>query len=163
MSPRPRSKGELNGFLDEGTQIVDGELRFEDTFRVDGRLVGRVASKGDLIVGEGSTVEGQIRVGRLFVSGIVRGTVRAERVEIAPGARVEADVETPALLIEEGGQFQGNCIMEIQPVSESRGEKEHLRPVAGGSHKRGRQSEGGEPGRRQKTPLSALSHRGRER
>lgn len=117
MSPEPRSNGELNGFLDRGTQIVDGELRFEDTFRVDGRLVGKVASRGDLIVGEGSTVEGHIRVGRLFVSGIVRGTVRAERVEIAPGARVEADVETSALLIEEGGQFQGRCIMEVQPVS----------------------------------------------
>ena len=118
MSPRVRSNGELNGFLDSGTQIVDGELRFKDTFRVDGRLVGRVSSEGDLIVGEGSTVEGQIRVGRLFVSGVVRGTVRAERVEIAPGARVEADVETPALLIEEGGHFQGRCIMEILPVSE---------------------------------------------
>ena len=118
MSPKPWLNGELNGFLDGGTQIVDGELRFEDTFRVDGRLVGKVDSKGDLIVGAGSTVEGHIRVGRLFVSGIVRGTVRAERVEIAPGARVEADVETPALLIEEGGQFQGRCIMEIQTVSE---------------------------------------------
>ena len=56
--------------------------------------------------------------GRRVVSGIVRGTVRAERVEIAPGARVEADVETPALLIEEGGHFQGRCKMEILPVSE---------------------------------------------
>jgi cytoskeletal protein CcmA (bactofilin family) len=124
MSPRARnngkahSNGELNGFLDSGTQIVDGELRFKDTFRVDGRLVGRVSSDGDLIVGRGSTVEGQIRVGRLFVSGIVKGSVQAERVEIAPGARVEADVETPSLLIAEGGKFQGRCVMEIQPVRE---------------------------------------------
>ena len=118
MSPKSRANGELNGFLDRGTELVNGELRFRDTFRVEGRLVGRVVSKGDLIVGEGSTVEGQIRVGRLFVSGVVRGTVQAERVEIAPGARVEADVETPALLIEEGGKFQGRCIMEIAPVSE---------------------------------------------
>ncbi len=152
MSPRSRSNGELNGFLDRGTQIVDGELRFKDTFRVDGRLVGRVASEGDLIVGEGSTVEGQIRVGRLFVSGIVKGSVCAERVEIAPGARVEADVETPALLIEEGGLFQGRCVMEILPVSELSKERAQNHPVAEGSRRTARPLTGGVPGRHLKKP-----------
>lgn len=80
--------------------------------------MGKVSSEGDLIVGHESTVEGDIKVRRLFVSGIVRGSVRAERVEIAPGAKVEADVETPALLIEEGAHFQGRCVMDSGPVSE---------------------------------------------
>ncbi len=116
MTPRERDRGELNGFLDRGSEI-EGELRFQETFRVDGRLVGRVSSEGDLIVGKESTVEGDIRVGRLFVAGVVRGTVRAERVEIASQARVEADVETPSLVIEDGGYFHGRCVMEEPPVS----------------------------------------------
>ena len=117
MSRSGEVVGELNGFLDGGSRI-EGELHFTDTFRLDGRLVGKVSSQGDLIVGRESTVEGDIRVRRLFVSGIVKGSVRAERVEIAPGARVEADVETPALLIEEGAHFQGRCVMNSDPVSE---------------------------------------------
>ncbi len=117
MSRKNESVGELNGFLDGGSRI-EGELHFKDTFRLDGRLVGKVSSQGDLIVGRDSTVEGDIKVRRLFVSGIVKGSVRAERVEIAPGARVEADVETPALLIEEGAHFQGRCVMDSRPVSE---------------------------------------------
>ncbi len=112
MTPKPQGSGELNGFLDAGSQL-DGELRFEDTFRIDGRLSGKVATKGDLIVGGGGEAEGEIRVGRLFVSGTVRGSVQAsQRVEIAAGARVEADVETPALVIEEGAHFHGRCVMD---------------------------------------------------
>lgn len=116
MSRKSEAMGELNGFLDAGSRI-EGDLFFQDTFRVDGSLVGKVTSQGDLIVGRESTVQGEIEVRRLFVSGVVRGVVRAERIEISPGARVEADVETPVLLIEEGAYFQGSCSMEEQ-VSE---------------------------------------------
>lgn len=117
MSRGAERVGELNGFLDGGSRI-EGELHFTDTFRVEGTLVGKVSSQGDLIVGKESTVEGDIRVRRLFVSGVVRGSVEAERVEIGPGARVEADVATPALLIEEGAHFQGRCVMDTAPVNE---------------------------------------------
>jgi len=135
MSSGPEVGGELNGFLDGGSEI-EGELRFKDTFRVDGRLVGKVSSDGDLIVGKESTVEGDIRVGRLFVSGVVRGSVHAKRVEIAAGARLEADVETPALLIEEGAHFQGRCVMEKGPVSGGSAEMGSRRPGGRGSHTR---------------------------
>lgn len=117
MNRKIENQGELNGFLDGGSRI-EGELHFNDTFRLDGRLVGKVSSRGDLIVGRESTVEGDIKVRRLFVSGIVKGSVQAERIEIAPGARVEADVETPALLIEEGAHFQGRCVMDCARISE---------------------------------------------
>lgn len=117
MSRKTATSGDLNGFLD-GSSSIEGELHFTDTFRVDGRLVGKVSSEGDLIVGSESTVEGDIKVRRLFVSGTVRGFVQAERVEIAPGARVEADVETPALLIEEGAHFQGRCVMNTPAINE---------------------------------------------
>ena len=111
MMTKARGSGELNGFLDEGSKIR-GELRFEDTFRIDGHLDGKTTSKGDLIVGEKGRVEGEIVVGQLFVSGTVRGSVQASgRVEIAAGARVEADVDTPVLVVEEGAHFSGGCTM----------------------------------------------------
>ena len=38
MSTRERlPRGELNGFLDQGSEL-HGELRFEQTFRVEGRF-----------------------------------------------------------------------------------------------------------------------------
>jgi len=107
LSLRAEPLGEPIGFLDGGSRI-EGELRFKETFRVEGSLVGKVSSQGDLIVGKESTVEGDIRVRRLFVSGVVRGSV-------------QADVETPALLIEEGAHFQGRCVMDgVGSVSDER-------------------------------------------
>ena len=102
---------DLNGFLDNGSH-VEGELRFETSFRIDGRFSGNVQSNGDLIVGEGGEVEGDVRVGQVFVSGTLRGTVRAgRRVQISARGKVFADLDTPALVIEDGAFFEGRCTM----------------------------------------------------
>jgi len=103
--------GDLNGFLGAGTELT-GDLSFENTFRVDGKITGTIASKGDLLVGEHGSVDGEVRVARCFVSGTVRGLIRTtDRTEITAAGRVHADIETAALIIEDGGQFDGHCSM----------------------------------------------------
>ena len=72
------STGDLSGFLDVGSHF-EGELKFEQSFRVDGKVVGKVVSEGDLVVGERGEIDGEIHVGRLFVSGLVKGEVHASR------------------------------------------------------------------------------------
>jgi len=107
---KPKS-GELNGFLDRGA-VFKGELEFEDTMRIDGRFNGKIVSKNELIVGESATIEGDIHVGRIAISGTVIGKIIADqRVEIHRNGKVFSDVDTPALVIEEGAIFQGNCTM----------------------------------------------------
>ena len=109
------SKGDLNGFLDAGSHI-QGELQFEDTFRIDGKLTGKAVSHGDLVVGEGGEVDADVEVGRLFVSGTLRGTVTASRrIEITAGGKVLADIRTPSLVIEDGAVFEGGCSMTSAP------------------------------------------------
>ena len=104
--------GELNGFLDRGSSFK-GELEFEDTMRIDGKFNGRIRSKNELIVGESAHIEGEIHVGRIAISGTVMGKIKADqRVEIHRNGKVYSDVDTPALVIEEGAIFQGNCVMD---------------------------------------------------
>ncbi len=106
------SPGDLSGFLDVGSHF-DGELRFEQSFRVDGKVVGKVISEGDLVVGEKGEIDGEIHVGRLFVSGLVRGEVHAtRRLSIHPHGRVEGTVYSRALVIEEGGVLEGQSSMK---------------------------------------------------
>src|SRR4029077_17612886 len=106
-----KGSGELNGFLDSGASFK-GELEFEDTMRIDGRFNGKIVSKNELIVGESATIEGDIPVGRVAISGTVIGKIVADqRVEIHRNGKVYSDIDTPALVIEEGAIFQGNCLM----------------------------------------------------
>ena len=101
----------LNGFLDKGSHF-SGELEFEETFRIDGKFEGKIRSGSELILGDTAEVTGEIEVGRLSVNGRLKGTVRArERVELHARARVEADLTTPVLKIEEGALFEGSCRM----------------------------------------------------
>ncbi len=103
--------GELNGFLDRGATFR-GEMEFEDTMRIDGKFNGKIHSKNELIVGESAHIEGDIHVGRIAISGTVVGKIVADiRVEIHRNGKVYSDVDTPALIIEEGAIFQGNCVM----------------------------------------------------
>jgi cytoskeletal protein CcmA (bactofilin family) len=106
-----KASGELNGFLDSGASFK-GELEFEDTMRIDGRFNGKIVSKNELIVGESAIIEGDVHVGRVAVSGTVIGKIVAsQRVEIHRNGKVYSDIDTPALVIEEGAIFQGNCVM----------------------------------------------------
>lgn len=128
MFKSEQTKGDLNGFLDAGSHM-DGELSFEDTFRVDGRLSGKVVSKGDLVVGERGEVNGTVEVGRVYVSGTLKGTVKAKaRIEITAGGRLLGDIEAPILVIEEGGFYEGRCTMQPPARSEAKPEA----PPAGG-------------------------------
>ncbi len=125
-------RGDLNGFLDAGSHI-NGELHFDDTFRVDGKLTGKVVSEGDLVVGEQGEVDAKVKVGRIFVSGVVRGSIEAsKRAELTVGGKVYADVSTPTLVIEEGAFFEGNCQMQA-PTSQMQAPTSKVRrlPVSG--------------------------------
>jgi len=101
----------LNGFMDEGTEL-QGELRFRDTFRVDGRIKGRIVSDHTLIVGESAHVDAEIDCGVVSIRGSVSGKVQGrQRIELLAGSRVQASLVSPCLVIEEGAFFQGQCDM----------------------------------------------------
>ena len=102
---------DLNGFMDQGTEFV-GELRFRDTFRIDGRLKGRVVSDNTLIIGETGQVDAEIDCGVVSIRGKVSGQVYGrQRIELLAGCRVMATLVSPKLVIEDGAFFQGECDM----------------------------------------------------
>lgn len=102
---------DLNGFLDAGSH-VEGDLKFENTFRIDGKLTGRIVSTGTLVIGEAGKLVGEVRAGQVFVSGRVEGSIKAhQRVQIEATGKVFADIETPSLIIVDGAVLEGRCSM----------------------------------------------------
>jgi cytoskeletal protein CcmA (bactofilin family) len=122
------SAEELNGFMDQGTEF-EGELRFKDTFRIDGSLKGRIVSDNTLIVGESGRVDADIECAVVSIRGTVTGRVHGrDRIELLAGSRVQATLVSPRLLIEEGAFFQGQCDMGGEKATASAGAVAGPRP-----------------------------------
>jgi cytoskeletal protein CcmA (bactofilin family) len=96
---------------------LEGRLSFEGTVRLDGRFKGTIESKdGVMIVGEKAVIQADIMVHTATVSGEVRGNIRASsRIELHPPARVFGELKAPAVVIDAGVVFHGNCSMEGLP------------------------------------------------
>jgi cytoskeletal protein CcmA (bactofilin family) len=109
-SPAP-SPGGLTAFIDQGSEF-EGKLQFRDTVRIDGRFRGEISSENTLIVGESGEIEATIHSKTVSISGSVEGDVIAEtKVVLHKTARVNGNVETPALQIEEGAILNGQIKM----------------------------------------------------
>lgn len=109
---RDLREGVVSGFIGGGT-VVSGDAEFKGMLRIDGRFTGRVRSeKGSLIVSAGGVVEARVEVATAKINGTVSGDIVAtERIEFGRSARVRGDIQTPALVIEEGAIFEGGCRM----------------------------------------------------
>lgn len=135
MSSPKAGGGDLSGYLGPGTE-VNGEIRFTDVLRVDGKITGKVVSENELIVGESGEVDAEIEVGSVKITGKVSGTATVKnRVEIHKNGTVRADLNLsgPNLVIEEGGVFEGRVTMGQVPdrAREHVKQREKLRAEGG--------------------------------
>jgi len=95
-------KGDIKAFLGLGSQF-EGKLLFHEIVRLDGEFKGEIISNDTLIVGDGAKIEAEITVGTLILSGTFKGNIKASvKVDLRAPARVEGNIVTPVLIVEEG-------------------------------------------------------------
>ena len=110
--PALANAGELNALLGRGSEF-EGKLSFEGTVRIDGTFRGDIQSQGLLMIGESAVVEAEILVDTAVIGGEVRGNITAKsKIELQATARVTGNLSTPALVVKEGGRFDGQCQMQ---------------------------------------------------
>jgi len=103
--------GGLTAFIDQGSEF-EGKLSFKDTVRIDGRFRGEISSENTLIVGESGEIDAAIHSRNVVVSGSVVGNIAASaKVVLHKTARVDGDVETACLVVEEGAVLNGQIKM----------------------------------------------------
>ena len=108
---RNKDEYQLNGLLDRGCSF-EGKLMFDGTVQINGEFRGEVLSDGTLVVGAEAHINAKVQVDTLIVDGTVHGVVEVKRkVELHRGSRLIANIVAPALVIEEGAIFQGQCQM----------------------------------------------------
>src|SRR4051812_14806585 len=109
---RDIKEGTLTGFVGNGTTLT-GEASFKGMLRVDGGLSGRVSSAdGTLIISTNGRVDANVEVAVAQIYGTVNGDITAsKRIEMGRVAKVTGNIQTPALVIENGAIFEGSCRM----------------------------------------------------
>src|ERR671932_484748 len=91
--------------------------------RVDGALSGRVSSQdGTLIISTNGRVDANVEVAVAQIFGTVNGDIVAsKRIEMGRVAKVTGNIQTPALVIENGAIFEGSCRMvQLKEAAEKR-------------------------------------------
>ncbi len=87
-----------------------GELHFEKGVRVDGKVEGKITTKGHLAVSQGGKLQADVSAGNIVVDGQVVGNLNAsEKVELRKTARLKGDIVAAKLLVAEGAAFTGHC------------------------------------------------------
>ena len=99
------------GFVGDVVNFT-GEVCFKSMLRIDGHFSGDITSQhGTLIVSTGAEVtKAVIKVAVAKINGTVEGDILASK-ELVLGrtANVKGQVTAPALVVEEGAQFNGLC------------------------------------------------------
>lgn len=105
-------EGKMNSIIGKGCKINGTITVSEGTLRIDGEFEGNVTVPDTLVIGKDGHVKAQIKVKSAIVGGTVVGNIDAkEKIELQAGSRLEGDIKTTRLVIDEGVFFEGNCKM----------------------------------------------------
>ena len=103
----------LNSLV-KGTYL-EGTIKAETDFRVDGTIKGSLNCSARLIIGPSGVVEGEARCASAFIEGRFEGNLNvAELLNIKESAEVIGEVKTNKLIIQSGAIFNVTCKMGSQ-------------------------------------------------
>lgn len=106
----PATPGQVN-IIGHGTTI-EGGISASTDVRIAGTVIGNVRVSGKTVVTPEGEVNGEIRSTSGDIAGRVKGEViMEERLLLKDSARIEGNLYTKKLVIEEGAVFTGSCDM----------------------------------------------------
>ena len=90
----------------------EGNLRLNESVRIDGRVLGNVQSVWEqpvsVVIGPTGEVVGDVVAQRVIVAGKVSGNIHAQdRVELHAGCFVQGDLKYVSIAVEHGARVQG--------------------------------------------------------
>lgn len=93
--------------------VFEGNISTSSSTRIDGTLKGKIVGENIIIVGERGMISGEVKAVETIVFGKVEGTIESERLEIKSTGKVTGDIFINALIVEDGGAYNGRCTMDV--------------------------------------------------
>lgn len=114
----PRENSIKHTLVASGAEIR-GDIVFSGALHVHGRIEGNIsvgADGGQLVVGGGGAVKGEIRVPDIIINGRVEGDVHAlGKLELAEEAVIEGNVYYNLIEMVVGAQVNGKLLRQGEP------------------------------------------------
>jgi cytoskeletal protein CcmA (bactofilin family) len=116
-----RELGDVVSIIGPGMKIT-GNCESDGTIRVEGSVEGAIKAAKSVVVGKEGIVIGDITTQDAIVAGRVNGSVTAEsRVELQSSCRIQGDIRSRRVKLEEGGQIDGSLFMGAKVQQKSDG------------------------------------------
>ena len=99
--------------IGKGT-ILSGNIETFGNIRIEGHATGDVKSKSKVVLGESSSLDGNIIAQNAEIFGEVKGRVEISDVlTLKETAVVHGDIITGKLVVDSGAKFNGSCKMGV--------------------------------------------------
>ena len=102
-----------------GDTVIGAEAYFQGTLtakgslRIDGRVDGSIVDAKFVTIGKTGKVKGDVSCEVCYINGEVNGNITAlDHIEALAGSRIDGDLRSARIMLEEGALFNGNCSMD---------------------------------------------------
>ena len=99
-----------------------GDLKFESSAQLLGKIEGTINAKGRLEVASGSECKATVTAKEVSVEGHIQGNVEAgDLVELKPKSMITGDIVAARMSMAEGAAIDGHCRIGVADTGSSSG------------------------------------------
>ena len=107
----PKEKGSTETFIGPSVKL-EGNFSGEGDVVIEGMMIGNLTTKGDIRVGQGASIEAEIKTKNALIAGKIKGNVNvSNHLKLASSAIVNGDIRAASLAVDEGAVVNGKIIM----------------------------------------------------
>ena len=86
---------------------ITGDISGDTAIRIDGMVEGNVTVTKGVILGEKSSVRGNLKANDIVIYGKLNGTIHAAALHLKASGEVNGDINVDVVEIEAGGKYNG--------------------------------------------------------
>lgn len=96
-----------------GGTLVEGDIKAQNDFRIDGKLIGNLDCSGKVIVGPEGIIEGSVTCANAIIEGKISGDiVVVDLLTVMDSGNIVGNIKTDRLIVHAGAKFNVNCDMD---------------------------------------------------
>jgi len=103
--------------ISEGSKLK-GNIQSQNDIRISGKIEGEASSKGKLIITSSGVIDGNVKAADADISGNLIGEIHiTNRLTLRKTAKINGNIYTKTLIVEEGAEINGDCKMGSESPS----------------------------------------------